>query len=521
MVGEDGEPTREPGPARPRPQVGRGAVLGGRYRLVTPVHLGAGASLYLADDLHLPKRQVMIKAAPPKDPDGAKERLTAEARVLAGIRHPGIPELYDVIEDGPFPALVLEHLAGRTLKHLGSGTPRAQAEVLNWGLRLCDVLNFMHLGQPQLAHGAVRAGHCLVMTGGRVVLLDYSAAGPATPGARGGDTRALAVLLYNLLTGADHPLGALPPTASPAGEAAMLERVLRAAAEGTEGITAIAELRRRLVACSLEAGLAWGLCPYCQATTRLGARHCGSCGSLLGLGQAEDAGATPRQPQPPASTTEMPGRSPDDTFDVVSQPAPVVASGSPLGSYVLRLRAVGRYIDQQGLRRVAVLEAGNSFMVRGQTDGVGQLAHHAVRTTVSALVGESDLAALLAEASRHRGQGEGRGHARSTPGILGSAVFPQGYEDRLRALGSEIDGLQGVSQLTLIESRDTLFLDYDRTDEHQISPTVHRHLAVSAADLDRILSSAVSRRARGHSLRDYINSDRGSGARAPSTQREA
>jgi hypothetical protein len=401
------------------------------------------------------------------------------------------------------------------------------------------VLAYLHGPRQALTHGAVRAEHCMLLPKGQLFLFDFGMAAPATDATRYRDTRDLAVMLYRLLTGFEQEGDRLPPVRVFAPEVTVAtDQVLRKAlyrtVDGTL-LTAV-DLRRQLMECCQNLGISTSICPYCQATTRAQARHCGSCGSTL---WRETAARAPEN-SPPGSAAPVarpPGAQPGapvtpSTSDAASAlqsaeraappttPMPVQHGRSQtiigpdrsgrsrrlIATYTNRLRGIGRFIDQQGLRRVTIVDSGTGILIRGQTDGVGRLADAAPRSVVAALISADELEELCVQAPQRRNQHHLRTQHRSG-GLLGSLLFPTGYENRLRAIGSELDGLTGVSLPTIIETIDCLYLDYDRVDETQTSRSSHRHVVLSNSDVETILAAATARRGRGkggHSLQAMI-----------------
>src|SRR5205085_10646365 len=74
--------SRSVAPSRMADQVGR--VLGGRYRLLTPIGTGASAAVFAADDVEL-RRRVAVKVLHPALADDAAflRRFRAEAQAVA------------------------------------------------------------------------------------------------------------------------------------------------------------------------------------------------------------------------------------------------------------------------------------------------------------------------------------------------------------------------------------------------------------------------------------------------------
>ena len=96
-----------------------GRVLGDRYRLVTALGTGASAHVYLADDVSLHRRVAIKVLHPALAGDSAfLKRFRAEARAVAALNHPNILQVYDWGEEDGEPYLVLEYLAGGSLRQI-------------------------------------------------------------------------------------------------------------------------------------------------------------------------------------------------------------------------------------------------------------------------------------------------------------------------------------------------------------------------------------------------------------------
>ena len=111
------------------------SVVQERYRLESVLGEGGMGTVYLAEDLRLP-RQVALKLVRldlNADP-GIRLRFVREANTLARISHPGVTALFDAgeLRDGSL-FLVMERLCGRDLAAIltrdGRGTPAQVAEL--------------------------------------------------------------------------------------------------------------------------------------------------------------------------------------------------------------------------------------------------------------------------------------------------------------------------------------------------------------------------------------------------------
>lgn len=200
-----------------------GEIVGGRYRLQRQLAHGAETEAWSAEHVEL-GRPVVLKFV--HAPDSAvSERLLAQARVLAKIRHPHVAEFSDFGRtDTGQPFFVMELLAGRTLQQIldergGMAWARAVALVMQVGEALAA-------GHAQgVVHRDLRPANVFLVDTGQpgdfIKLVDFglasdpdprrisaASAGYASPEqAAGGlldprsDVYALGCLLFGLIAG--------------------------------------------------------------------------------------------------------------------------------------------------------------------------------------------------------------------------------------------------------------------------------------------------------------------------------
>jgi eukaryotic-like serine/threonine-protein kinase len=156
-------------------QIGR--VLGGRYRLLSPLGSGASAQVYLADDVRL-RRRVALKVLHPAlaDDESFLRRFRAEAQAAAALSHPHILAVYDWSDDDDgTPFLVTEYLAGGTLRTmLDAGHRLSPAQALVVGLEAARALDHAH--HRGFVHRDIKPANLLFGADGRLRVADFGLA---------------------------------------------------------------------------------------------------------------------------------------------------------------------------------------------------------------------------------------------------------------------------------------------------------------------------------------------------------
>jgi tRNA A-37 threonylcarbamoyl transferase component Bud32 len=108
--------------------------------------------------------------------ESARE-FEAEVSLLSQLRHPGIVRLEDYFcEDGRV-YVVLEYIAGQSLRQMVSQVgPLDQQEVVRIGLAICDVLEYLHGCNPPIVHRDITPENIIIQPDGAIKLIDFSLA---------------------------------------------------------------------------------------------------------------------------------------------------------------------------------------------------------------------------------------------------------------------------------------------------------------------------------------------------------
>jgi serine/threonine-protein kinase len=153
-----------------------GQVLGGRYRLVSPIARGGMATVWVADDPVLSRRvAVKVLRADLAADEGTRARFRHEAIAAARLSHPNIVSTYDTGDDDGVAYIVMELIDGPTLRHLideRGGLP--VPDVIRIGKQVADALNAAH--RAGLVHRDVKPANVLVPKAGPVKVTDFGIA---------------------------------------------------------------------------------------------------------------------------------------------------------------------------------------------------------------------------------------------------------------------------------------------------------------------------------------------------------
>jgi serine/threonine-protein kinase len=155
-------------------------VLGERYRIIRPLASGGMAKVFLAEDLRL-QRQVAIKVIHPhlaQDPSFL-ERFEREAVLAANLNHPNLVNIFDQGTDAGSPYLVMEYVAGRTLRDvLNDFGAIPQAKVIGILEQVLQGLDAAH--RAGIVHRDIKPENVLLADDGRIKLSDFGLARPVS-----------------------------------------------------------------------------------------------------------------------------------------------------------------------------------------------------------------------------------------------------------------------------------------------------------------------------------------------------
>jgi len=145
------------------------------YQLVDKIGAGGMGEIYKAEDSRL-NRLVAVKILSPglsTDPE-RKRRFFQEAQAASALNHPNIITLYDIVSEGDMQCIVMEYIAGRTLRDLTPAGGLAPPQALQYAAQIASALATAHAAG--IIHRDLKPSNIMVTTSGLIKVLDFGLA---------------------------------------------------------------------------------------------------------------------------------------------------------------------------------------------------------------------------------------------------------------------------------------------------------------------------------------------------------
>jgi serine/threonine protein kinase len=156
-------------------------LLKRRYRILTRIGKGGMGVVYKAEDHLCKNRLVAVKEMNPYGlaPE-AVEAFEQEAYLLAHLSHPHLPSMHDYFYEAGYGYLVMDFIEGESLEQYPQRVPGGRLplkETLKIGMKLCDVLQYLHSHQPPILFRDLKPANIMRTPAGEIFLIDFGIAG--------------------------------------------------------------------------------------------------------------------------------------------------------------------------------------------------------------------------------------------------------------------------------------------------------------------------------------------------------
>jgi serine/threonine protein kinase len=151
--------------------------IAGRYQLIARIGGGAMGVVWQAKDIQLDRVVAVKELLMPfgqgeEKVEEAKNRAMREARIAARLQHPHAISVFNVVEDGDRPWLIMEYLPSKSLADvIKENGARPIDEVIGIACQLASALTVAH--EAGIVHRDVKPGNVLLGEDGTVKVTDF------------------------------------------------------------------------------------------------------------------------------------------------------------------------------------------------------------------------------------------------------------------------------------------------------------------------------------------------------------
>jgi len=178
LIGE--EKVAEEAPMQARSALLRGSIINEKYKVLRVITSRENRATYLVKDIKITDKKFIIWEIMPvsMSKDELKKRrdkFRQIIRILSTFRHKNLMEVYEGFTESNKEYCVMEYVEGLDLEKLTemSTTPFAEEKVIQWGLELCDAIEFIHYRPKPFTLGDLTPKKIMVDDEGVLNIISY------------------------------------------------------------------------------------------------------------------------------------------------------------------------------------------------------------------------------------------------------------------------------------------------------------------------------------------------------------
>lgn len=162
--------------------VGIGRVVDNKYEIIALIGKGGMSNVWLAKDRRLEKLWAVKEIKPNVvgvQGEANRKAIIDEANFMKRLDYPAIPRVVDIIDMGATIFVIMDFVPGTALDKLfkrQNRQPFDQYEVIDWGVQLCNVLEYLHEMTPPIMYRDMKPANIMLNDDGTVKLIDFGIA---------------------------------------------------------------------------------------------------------------------------------------------------------------------------------------------------------------------------------------------------------------------------------------------------------------------------------------------------------
>jgi len=146
----------------------------GKYRIISQICEHSDSVVWLAEHTALNVKRIIkgIKKTSPYH-----DCLIKEAHLLKNLKHPFIPEIYDLDEDDEYTYIIEQYITGESLRSLCGKRLLSEKEIFHFIIQISNIINYLHTLPEQIVYLDIKPDN-IIISDNDCFLIDFGSAYP-------------------------------------------------------------------------------------------------------------------------------------------------------------------------------------------------------------------------------------------------------------------------------------------------------------------------------------------------------
>lgn len=152
-----------------------GQIFSNKYKILSEIGQGGGSKVYLAEDVRSGARWAVKELYKDCNVDCFYDAMLAEAKMISGLQHPGIPRIVDFVDTKVGVVIVMDYIEGQTMSTIIQEKGMlSQAFIIDIAKQLVDILDYVH--SKDIIFRDLKPANIMLCPDGKVMLIDFGIA---------------------------------------------------------------------------------------------------------------------------------------------------------------------------------------------------------------------------------------------------------------------------------------------------------------------------------------------------------